>query len=112
MIHISRKSSKQWEKRQRKQNVHQRQDRYSVKQPPTIGPSARPNWPSPMLRPMNFACACTGKMAARMVIAPFPMPEEPAPAMARPTISIADDCAAPHSKEPNRKTKKNTRKVH
>jgi len=93
-------------------NVHQRQERYSVKHPPTIGPNARPNWPSPILRPINLARACIGKIAARMVIAPFPMPEDPAPATARPTINIADDCAAPQSSEPKRKTRKKTRKVH
>jgi hypothetical protein len=65
-----------------------------------------------MFRPMKVACARGGKMAARMVRAPFPMPEEPAPAMARPTISIDDDWAAPHNADPNRKTKKNVRKVH
>jgi hypothetical protein len=43
---------------------------------------------------------------------PVNSPEEPKPAMPRPTINIVDDCAAPQRAEPSSKMKKNTRKVH
>jgi hypothetical protein len=47
-----------------------------------------------------------------MVTAPLFKPDAPMPATARPTISIADDCAAPQMTEPNSKMAKNVRKVH
>ena len=43
---------------------------------------------------------------------PVNRPEEPRPAIARPIMNIADDCAAPHMAEPTSKTKKKARKVH
>ncbi len=35
-----------------------------------------------------------------MLKAPLIKPDDPAPAIARPIISMLDDCAAPHSTEP------------
>lgn len=49
---------------------------------------------------------------AMVVRQPVNRPEEPRPAMARPIMNIADDCAAPHMAEPSSKTKKKARKVH
>ena len=40
------------------------------------------------------------------------MPEEPTPAMALPTMNMADDWAAPQSTDPSSKIKKKTRKDH
>ena len=93
-------------------DIHHRQETYSVKEPPTIGPNARPNWPSPMFTPRNCACARGGRMAAMIVKAPLAIPEEPTPAMALPTMNMADDWAAPHNREPSSKTTKKTRKDH
>lgn len=61
---------------------------------------------------MNCACARGGKTAAMIVKAPFAIPEDPTPAMALPTMSMDDDWAAPHSRDPSSKTKKKTRKDH
>lgn len=47
-----------------------------------------------------------------MVIAPFIRADAPTPATARPMISMADVCAAPHSAEPNSKMAKNPMKDH
>lgn len=51
-------------------------------------------------------------MAARMVRTPFISPEAPKPAMARPTMNMGDDCAAPQSAEPSSKVVKKTKKDH
>lgn len=45
----------------------------------------------------------------RMVKPPFINPEEPIPAMARPMMSIVEDCATPQMSEPTSKTKKQDR---
>ena len=47
-----------------------------------------------------------------MVKAPFRIPEDPIPAIARPTINIFEELATPQIKEPNSKMAKNTMKVH
>lgn len=47
-----------------------------------------------------------------MVMAPLMMPAEPNPAMARPTINMSDETAAPHSTEPNSKMAKKVKKDH
>jgi hypothetical protein len=44
-----------------------------------------------------------------IVKAPVPMPEAPAPAMARPMISMGDDTAAPAMADPSSKIRKKTR---
>jgi hypothetical protein len=51
-------------------------------------------------------------MAEMIVKAPFPMPEDPTPAIALPTINMLDDWAAPHNADPSTKTKKKDKKVH
>ena len=51
-------------------------------------------------------------MAAMIVNAPLARPEDPQPAMERPTISMADDWAAPQTADPSSKMKKNKRKDH
>lgn len=61
---------------------------------------------------MNLACARGGKTAEIMVIAPFERPEDPKPAMARPTMNMADDWAAPQSADPISKMRKKARKDH
>ena len=45
-----------------------------------------------------------------MVMAPLMMPAAPNPAMARPTINIVDEMAAPQRMEPNSKMPKKNRK--
>lgn len=45
-------------------------------------------------------------------MAPLMMPAEPNPAMARPTINMSDETAAPHSTEPNSKMAKKVKKDH
>lgn len=47
-----------------------------------------------------------------IVMAPLMMPAEPNPAMARPTINMSDETAAPHSTEPNSKMAKKVKKDH
>jgi len=76
------------------------------------GPTARPNWSKPMFTPSTSACARGGRIAAMIVKAPFEMPEDPAPAIALPTMSSADDWATPQSKEPSSNMRKKVRKVH
>jgi hypothetical protein len=61
---------------------------------------------------MNFACALGGSTAEMIVSAPFEMPEDPTPAMARPTMNMAEDWAAPHSAEPISKMMKKIRNDH
>lgn len=58
------------------------------------------------------ACFSGATVTARIVYAPFRSPEAPIPATARPTMNIAEDCAAPHNAEPSSKMKKQHRKVH
>jgi hypothetical protein len=61
---------------------------------------------------MNLACSRGGRTAEMMVKAPFDMPEEPAPAMALPTMNMGEDWAAPQMREPTSKIKKKARKDH
>lgn len=75
-------------------------------------PKAIPSWPMPRLIPRNWACSLTGSTAEMMVIAPFPIPDEPAPAMALPTINMGDETAAPQMTDPSSNIKKKTRKDH
>ena len=44
--------------------------------------------------------------------APVAMPEDPKPAIARPTMNMTDDWAAPQSADPTSKMRKKTRKHH
>ena len=76
------------------------------------GPHAMPTCPSDTLRPMTRGSLCGGSMAVRMVRTPFISPEAPKPAMARPTMSMGDDGAAPQSTEPSSKVAKKTKKDH
>lgn len=62
--------------------------------------------------PKTMGILCGGRMAEVMVKAPFVRPEAPSPAMARPTISMTDDCAAPQSAEPTSKMAKKAKKDH
>lgn len=91
---------------------HQRQVAYSVNAPPMSGPQAIPIWPSDTFRPKICGNLCEGIITDRMVKMPFMRPEAPKPAMARPTISIDDDCAVPQSVDPNSKTVKKARNDH
>jgi len=47
-----------------------------------------------------------------MVIPPFTKPDAPNPAIARPPISIDDEMATPHIRDPSSKTKAKTRNVY
>lgn len=47
-----------------------------------------------------------------VVRAPVVMPEDPKPAMARPTMNMIDDWAAPQRADPSSKIKKKMRKHH
>lgn len=47
-----------------------------------------------------------------VVTAPLATPADPIPAMRRPTMNIADECAAPQIADPTSKITKKTRKVH
>lgn len=47
-----------------------------------------------------------------MVIAPLMIPEAPNPAIARPTMSMLDEMAAPQRTEPISKIAKKVKKVH
>jgi hypothetical protein len=53
-----------------------------------------------------------GAHPARMVKAPFRIPEVPIPATARPTISIFEELDTPQINEPSSKSTKKARKVH
>lgn len=83
-----------------------------MKAPPMSGPKATPSCPMAIFVAMNKGCRCGGRTAATTVNAPLMMPDAPKPAMARPTINIADDWAAPQIAEPTSKMKKNAKKVH
>lgn len=47
-----------------------------------------------------------------VVTAPLATPADPTPAIARPTMNMDEDCAAPHMADPISKMIKKTRKVH
>lgn len=47
-----------------------------------------------------------------VVTAPLATPADPIPAITRPMMNMADECAAPHKAEPTSKITKKTRKVH
>lgn len=53
-----------------------------------------------------------GTPPARIVKAPFIIPEDPAPAIARPTINILEEFATPQSKDPSSKMPKKVTNVH
>ena len=53
-----------------------------------------------------------GTAVPMIVRAPFIKPADPKPAMARAIMSIMEELATPHSKEPNSNTKKKLKKVH
>lgn len=77
-----------------------------------MGPKAIPSWPMPRLMPRNWACFLTGKTDDMITRVPFPIPDEPAPAIALPTMNIGDETAAPQMTDPSSKMKKKTRKDH
>ena len=54
-----------------------------------------------------MACFLSGRTDEIIVRAPFPMPEDPAPAMALPMINIGEETAAPQITDPTSKRKKN-----
>jgi hypothetical protein len=83
-----------------------------VNAPPRIGPKAIPSWPIPMFMPRNWACFLRGNITEMIVMAPFPIPDDPAPAMALPTMNMGDETAAPQMTDPSSKRKKKTRKDH
>jgi hypothetical protein len=98
-----------YRKKEKSEHLHQRHETYWVKTPPRMGPKAIPSWPIPMFKPRALACFLTGKTQEMIVKAPVPMPEAPAPAMARPMISMGDDTAAPAMADPSSKIRKKTR---
>jgi hypothetical protein len=53
-----------------------------------------------------------GTQPEMMIMAPFMIPEPPSPAIARPTISMIEDVAAPHKTDPNSKMAKKNKKDH
>lgn len=59
-----------------------------------------------------LGCFGSGRLAFTIVYAPFSNPELPSPATALPMISMFDDVAAPHNKDPNSKTAKKLRNAH
>jgi hypothetical protein len=61
---------------------------------------------------MTLGNRCGGRIDDRMVRMPFISPEAPKPAIARPTISMGEDWAAPHNAEPSSKIVKKTRNDH
>lgn len=81
--------------------LHQRQVTYSVKAPPISGPQAIPSWPKATRIPMKPGCLAGTRTEDRIVRPPLSKPDEPRPARARPTMSITEECAAPHMTEPN-----------
>lgn len=83
-----------------------------LKAPPMMGPVAKPSWLMPMFSPIKRGCLRVGRDAAMVLKAPVAMPEHPRPAMARPTINMEDDWAAPQSADPTSNMKKKTRKHH
>ncbi len=92
--------------------VHHRQDTIVVNAPPIIGPVASPSWPIPTFSPMKSASFFVGRMAEKIVTAPFASPAEPIPAIALPTMNMADELAAPHMADPTSKMIKKVIKVH
>lgn len=64
-----------------------------------------------MMMPVKAALLCRGTELARMVRAPFIRPDEPAPATTLPMISIVDETATPHIRDPASNTAKKTKKV-
>ena len=59
--------------------------------------------------PKYLGRLCSGIEIDKMVKPPFISPEEPIPAMARPMMSIVEDCATPQMSEPTSKMKKQDR---
>lgn len=53
-----------------------------------------------------------GEHPAMMVKAPLKIPELPMPATALPTISMVEETATPHRREPSSKIAKKVKKVH
>lgn len=47
-----------------------------------------------------------------VVTAPLATPADPTPAITRPMMNMAEECAAPHTADPTSKMTKKTRKVH
>lgn len=94
------------------QNVHHRQVVNWVRAPPTRGPAMRPSWQNPIMMPTRTGRFSSGVAMAMMVRPPFMMPEDPMPATARPMMSMLDEAARPHMREPSSKTATNVKKVH
>jgi hypothetical protein len=66
----------------------------------------------PLLGELIHGLLCIGTAPATIVKAPLAMPDDPIPAIARPTMSILDGVATPHIKEPSSKTAKKPRNTH
>jgi hypothetical protein len=66
----------------------------------------------PKINPMYAALFSLGIQARRIIKPPFIMPAPPIPATARPRISIFEDTAAPHNREPSPNSTKNVMKVY
>jgi len=56
------------------------------------------------IRPTNKGRLCSGMTCVMMTVAPFCIPADPTPAMARPTINALEFGAAPQIAEPTSKT--------
>ncbi len=65
-----------------------------------------------MSMPVRAARFSRGTEADTMVKAPLIRADAPIPETARPTISMADDCAAPQMTDPNSKKAKNAMNDH
>jgi hypothetical protein len=65
-----------------------------------------------LLKELIHGLLCIGTAPATIVRAPLDIPEDPIPAIARPTMSIFDEVATPQIKEPSSKTAKKPRNTH
>ena len=71
-----------------------------------------PTCASDTLRPITRGGLCSGSKAARIISLPFVSPEAPRPVIARLTMSIGNDRAAPQSADLSSKVVKKTKKDH
>ena len=90
---------------------HHRQVRLSVKTPPSKGPITDAIPKVAPMTPVNAGRRAGGAEKAMIVYVPEAMPAPPAPATARPTMSVVELLATAHIKLPSSKIKMLRRKV-
>ena len=101
-----------WATKIKASNIHHRHEAYDVKAPPKSGPQTTPIFDIPIIIPKYFGRLCNGIDADAIVMPPFMSPELPMPATTLPTISILDEVATPHRREPSSKIAKYVRNVY